>query len=63
MIIPKKNGNSIYHYSDKNVKLRQIETGRIYDDANDVIPSQYTYEETDIPIDVNIDDSEEQTDG
>lgn len=37
-------------YSDKNVKLRQIETGNIYEDAVDVIPCKYTYEETDIPI-------------
>lgn len=37
-------------YSDKNVKLRQIETGNIYEDAVDVIPCIYTYEETDIPI-------------
>ena len=63
MIIKEIVNGFCHHYSDKNVKLRQIETGRIYDDANDVIPSQYTYEETDIPIDVNIDDSEEQTDG
>lgn len=25
-------------YSDKNVKLRQIETGNVYEDAVDVIP-------------------------
>ena len=37
-------------YSDKNVKLRQIETGNVYEDAVDVIPCRYTYEETDIPI-------------
>ena len=37
-------------YSDKYVKLRQIETGNIYEDAVDVIPCRYTYEETDIPI-------------
>ena len=37
-------------YSDKNLKLRQIETGNIYEDAVDVIPCKYTYEETDIPI-------------
>lgn len=37
-------------YSDNNVKLRQIETGNIYEDAVDVIPCRYTYEETDIPI-------------
>lgn len=38
-------------YSDQNVKLRQIETGSLKDDAVDYIPVKYTYEETDIPID------------
>lgn len=37
----------IRHYSDKNLKIRQIETGIVYDDAVDVIPCAYTYEETD----------------
>ena len=38
-------------YSDQKMKLRQIETQFLYDDAVDVIPCKYTYEETDIPID------------
>lgn len=38
-------------YSDRKMKLRQIETQVLYDDAVDVIPCKYTYEETDIPID------------
>lgn len=37
-------------YSDQGVKLRQIETGVLYDDAVDVIPCPYTYEESDEPI-------------
>lgn len=37
-------------YSDKNVKLLQKETGILYDDAVDVIPCKYTYEESDEPI-------------
>lgn len=37
-------------YSDLNVKIRQIETGYLYNDAVDIIPCPYTYEETDIPI-------------
>ena len=28
-------------------RIRQIETGSIYDEAVDVIPCMYTYEETD----------------
>lgn len=31
-------------------KIRQIETGVVYDDAVDVIPCRYTYEATDEPI-------------
>lgn len=37
-------------YSDENVMLRQVETGILYEDAVDVIPCKYTYEETDVPI-------------
>lgn len=40
----------VRHWSDKDVRLRQIETGELYDDAVDVIPCRYTYEETDEPI-------------
>lgn len=38
-------------YSDADVKLRQIETGTLWNDAVDVIPCRFTYEETDIPVD------------
>ena len=37
-------------YSNLNVKIRQVETGHLYDDAVDAIPCRFTYEETDIPI-------------
>lgn len=37
-------------YSDQHVMIRQIETGSLYEDAVDVIPCPYTYEETDEPI-------------
>ena len=39
------------HYSDKNLKILQVETGIVYDDAVDNVPCKYTYEETDEPID------------
>lgn len=42
--------NHVRHYSDNNMKIRQIETNIIYDDAVDVTPCRYTYEETDEPI-------------
>lgn len=51
MIIVKQLGSRERRYSDKNVKLRQVETNIMYDDAIDVVPCLYTYEETDIPID------------
>lgn len=45
-----KDRNFIRRYSDKNLKIRQIETDVLYDEAIDVEDSNYTYEETDIPI-------------
>ena len=52
MILTENVGNRIRHYSDKQVKIRQIETEKVYDDAIDIIPCKYTYEETDEPIEV-----------
>lgn len=40
----------VRHYSDLGLKIRQIETGILYDDAVDVIPCRYTYEESNEPI-------------
>ena len=45
-----ENGARVRHYSDENYKIRQIETGVVYDDAVDVLPCRYSYEETDEPI-------------
>lgn len=45
-----ENGERIRHYSDQNVLIRQLETGELYEDAVDVLPCRYTYEETDQPI-------------
>ena len=42
-------GDRIRSYSDKNVWIRQDQTGVLYEDAVD-IPNLYTYTETDIPI-------------
>ena len=55
-----ENGERIRHYSDLNFKIRQIETGVIYDDAVDVLPCRYTYEVTNEPIET--DQSEENPD-
>ncbi len=37
-------------YSDKNLKIRQLETGMIFDEAIDVETLKYTYEETEQEI-------------
>ena len=58
MIIEEIMGDRVVHYSDQGMKIRQIETGFIYEDAVDIIPCQYTYEETDEPIEIIEDDSE-----
>lgn len=59
MIVEEMMGDRVMHYSDKNLKIRQIETGLIYDDAVDVLPCRYTYEETNEPIEIlDLEDSE-----
>lgn len=45
-----KDGTLIRHYSDSGMKLLQVETGIAYDEAIDVVPCQYTYEETETPV-------------
>lgn len=53
-------GVNLYRtYSDENYKIRQIQTGIIYDEAIDVEDSGYTYEETDEKIEEEIIDEEE----
>ena len=37
-------------YSDAGMKIRQLPTNAVYDDAMDLPNAPYTYEETDIPI-------------
>ena len=46
-------------YSDQNLKIKQVETGNIYNEAIDVRKSKFTYEETDIPVE-KIEDKEEK---
>lgn len=40
----------VKHYSDAGMMIRQIETGILYEDAVDILPCRFTYEETDVPI-------------
>lgn len=43
-------GRRVWHYSDANLMIKQVETGIVYEDAIDVVPCKFTYEETDDPI-------------
>jgi hypothetical protein len=44
------NERLVRHYSNKGVTLLQVETGIEYDEAVDVIPCRYTYDETENKI-------------
>ena len=43
-----EDGTRIRQYSDQGFKIKQLETGYIYCEAIDIIPCEYTYEETDV---------------
>ena len=43
-------GASVLHCSSRGVKILQVETGIVYDEAIDVNPCPYTYEETNEPL-------------
>lgn len=47
----------VKHYSDLGMMIRQIETGILYEDAVDILPCRYTYEETNEPIEVEGEDN------
>lgn len=49
-VIRKDGVRLIKTYSDRGVKIKQAETGNIYDEAIDLVTSTYIYIETDIPI-------------
>ena len=42
----KEHEDKIETYSDKGFKMLQVETGKIFDNAIDVSPLKYTYQET-----------------
>lgn len=57
----RKDGVKLYRtYSDENYKIKQIETGIIYDEAIDVENSIYTYEETDELIEIEDESGENE---
>lgn len=52
----REDGVKLYRtYSDKGVKIRQVETHIEYDEAIDVENTEYTYEETAVPIEEILD--------
>ena len=46
-------------YSDANFKIRQVQTGIVYNEAYDLLTSQYTYEETNELIEVEAEEPTE----
>lgn len=47
----REDGVTLYRtYSDKGLKIRQIETNIVYDEAIDIESASFTYEETEIDI-------------
>ena len=58
MIRTEQIGDRVHTYSDAGMKILQVETGIVYEDALDVPTSGYTYTETNIPIVDELTDSE-----
>ena len=59
MILIEDLGNCERRYSDNGVKIRQIETNTLWNDAINTKPCRFTYEETSEPIDdVDLTDEE-----
>ena len=49
----RKDGVNLYRtYSDADLKIRKVGTDEIYDEAIDIEGAPYTYEETDMPIEI-----------
>lgn len=59
MILTEDLGTVIRTYSSEGVKIRQVETNTLWNDAINTKPCPYTYEETEIPIDDDELDAEE----
>lgn len=50
----REDGVNLYRtYSDENYKIRQVETGVIYDEAIDIEGAEYTYKETEEKIEIS----------
>ena len=56
-----EHANLIKHWSDDETKtLLQVETGCLYDEAIDLYPCVYTYQEVDKPIEPEQEESKEE---
>lgn len=53
-----KHENLIRTYSNAKKVIKQIETGAEYDEAIDVVPVRFTYEETDKDIVIEVEPEE-----
>lgn len=60
VIEEKINDNLVRHFSDNGKMILQVETGVEYKEAVDVVPCEYSYEETDKDIKVYPTPSETQ---
>ena len=50
----------IRHSSDAEMMIRQDQTGFLYVEAVDVYPTEFTYTETDVPIEIPKEPDEEE---
>lgn len=57
----REDGINLYRtYSDDYYKIKKVGTEEIYDEAIDVENTSYTYEETTIPIEIDINEIKAQ---
>lgn len=53
----RKDGVNLYRtYSDEGFRIKQVETGLVYDEAIDIENAPYTYEETSDKVDLDIEE-------
>lgn len=59
----RRDGVNLYrNYSDKGVQIRKVGTDEIYDEAIDVDGAPFTYEETDVPIEMPTEEEATESD-
>jgi hypothetical protein len=53
----RQDGVNLYRtYSDKDVQIHKVGTDEIYDEAVDVESAPFEYEETDIPLEIGVEE-------